>query len=81
MVHAVHEPTGRSPLMLRLREQVKRIAQHDTWVLVTGEPGSGRETLARYLHSQSRFGRDRPFVEVNVSSIVKGKRCAGTVWQ
>ncbi|MES9991750.1 MAG: sigma-54 dependent transcriptional regulator [Candidatus Thiodiazotropha sp.] len=70
-VHAVHEPTGRSPVMQRLREQVKRIAQHDTWVLVTGEPGSGRETLARYLHSQS-VRRDRPFVEVNVSSIVKG---------
>jgi DNA-binding NtrC family response regulator len=68
---AVYEPTGRSPVMQRLREQVKRIAQHDTWVLVTGEPGSGRETLARYLHSQS-VRRDRPFVEVNVSSIVKG---------
>jgi DNA-binding NtrC family response regulator len=56
--------------MQRLREQVKRIAQHDTWVLVTGEPGSGRETLARYLHSQS-MRRERPFVEVSVSAIVK----------
>ncbi|MEJ2454825.1 MAG: sigma-54 dependent transcriptional regulator [Candidatus Thiodiazotropha sp.] len=68
--HAIHEPTGRSPVMQRLREQVKRIAQHDTWVLVTGEPGSGRETLARYLHSQS-MRRERPFVEVSVSAIVK----------
>jgi DNA-binding NtrC family response regulator len=70
-VHAVYEPTGRSPVMQRLREQVKRIAQHDTWVLVSGEPGSGRETLARYLHSQSVRCK-RPFVEVNVSAIVKG---------
>ena len=68
--HAIHEPTGKSPVMQRLREQVKRIAQHDTWVLVTGEPGSGRETLARYLHAQS-VRRERPFVEVNVSAIVK----------
>ena len=68
--HAIHEPTGKSPVMQRLREQVKRIAQHDTWVLVTGEPGSGRETLARYLHSMS-MRRERPFVEVSVSSIVK----------
>jgi len=67
---AVYEPTGRSPLMQRLREQVKRIAQHDTWVLITGEPGSGRETLARYLHSQS-IRRDRPFVDVAVSAIAK----------
>lgn len=49
----VHEPAGRSAAMQRLREQVKRIAAHDTWVLITGEPGSGRETFARYLHAQS----------------------------
>ncbi len=66
----VHEPAGRSTVMQRLREQVKRIAQHDTWVLITGEPGSGRETLARYLHSQS-IRRDRPFVDLGVSSIAK----------
>ncbi|WP_177419724.1 sigma-54-dependent transcriptional regulator [endosymbiont of Lamellibrachia barhami] len=64
----IHEPTGKSPMMQRLKEQVKRIAQHDTWVLITGEPGSGRETLARYLHMQS-VRRDRPFVDVAVSSI------------
>ncbi|OOZ37524.1 sigma-54-dependent transcriptional regulator [Solemya velesiana gill symbiont] len=68
--HTPHviEPTGHSAVMLRLREQVKRIAQHDTWVLITGEPGSGRETFARYLHSQSQR-RERPFVDVSVTSI------------
>ncbi len=65
------EPTGRSPVVQRLREQVKRIAQHDTWVLITGESGSGRETFARYLHSQSTR-RERPFVDMVVSSITKG---------
>ena len=71
--HAEHvvEPTGHSAGIQRLREQVKRIAQHDTWVLITGEPGSGRETFARYLHSQS-LRKDRPFVDVSVSSIAKG---------
>jgi len=68
----IHEPSGRSPVMQRLREQIKRLAQHDTWVLVTGEPGSGRETLARYLHAQS-LRRERPFVEVNIGAIVKGQ--------
>jgi two-component system, NtrC family, nitrogen regulation response regulator NtrX len=52
--------------MQRLREQVKRIAQHDTWVLITGEAGSGRETFARYLHAQSAR-RERPFVDLGVS--------------
>jgi len=64
----VVEPTGHSVVVQRLREQVKRIAQHDTWVLITGEPGSGRETFARYLHAQS-VRKDRPFVDVGVSSI------------
>jgi DNA-binding NtrC family response regulator len=67
----VVEPVGKSPVMQRLREQVKRIAQHDTWVLITGEPGSGRETFARYLHAQSAR-RDRPFVDLSVSVIAKG---------
>ncbi|MBV5311343.1 sigma-54 dependent transcriptional regulator [Chromatium okenii] len=64
----VHEPVGRSAAMQRLREQVKRIAQHDTWVLIMGEAGSGRETFARYLHSQSAR-RDRPFVDLSVSAL------------
>ncbi len=67
----VVEPTGRSAVMQRLREQVKRLAQHDTWVLITGEPGVGRETFARYLHHQSAR-RERPFVDVGVSSITAG---------
>jgi len=66
----VHEPVGRSGAMQRLREQVKRIAQHDTWVLITGEPGSGRETFARYLHAQSAR-RERPFVDLGVSGIAR----------
>lgn len=66
----VHEPVGRSAAVQRLREQVKRIAQHDTWVLITGEAGSGRETFARYLHSQSAR-KDRPFVDLGVSAIAR----------
>ena len=57
--------------MQRLREQVKRVAQHDSWVLISGEPGSGRETFARYLHAHSSR-RDRPFIDVAVSAISKG---------
>jgi DNA-binding NtrC family response regulator len=67
----VIEPIGHSPVMQRLREQVKRVAQHDSWVLISGEAGSGRETFARYLHAHSAR-RDRPFIDVGVSSISKG---------
>jgi len=71
----VQEPAGKSPAMQRLREQIKRIAQHDTWVLLTGEPGSGKETFARYLHSHS-MRRERPFVDMGVTSIAKGNSAA-----
>ena len=65
------EPIGHSPAIQRLREQVKRVAQHDSWVLISGEPGSGRETFARYLHAHSSR-KDRPFIDVGVSAISKG---------
>ena len=65
------EPIGHSQIMQRLREQVKRLAQHDTWVLITGAAGSGRETFARYLHAHSNR-MDRPFVDVSVGATPKG---------
>lgn len=67
----VVEPVGSSALITRLREQVKRVAQHDSWVLISGEPGSGRETFARYLHANSPR-RERQFVDVGVSAITQG---------
>ncbi len=70
-VQYTQELVGKSPTMQRLREQVKRIAQHDTWVLITGESGSGRETFAHYLHSQSARS-ERPFIDLGVSSITQG---------
>ncbi|CAL1238932.1 sigma-54-dependent transcriptional regulator [Candidatus Methylocalor cossyra] len=62
------EPVGKSAAMERLRDQIRRLAQHDAPVLLVGEPGSGKETLARYLHANSPR-RDGPFVDVGVGTI------------
>lgn len=64
------EPIGKSALMRQLREQAKRIAGHDTWVLISGEPGSGKETFARYMHNYSSR-KNGPFVVMSVGSIAR----------
>src|SRR5690606_9509378 len=61
-------PLGRSDTMRQLREQVTRVAQHDSHVLCTGEPGSGREVFARYLASRSNKSQ-APFVTVLGSTL------------
>jgi sigma-54-specific transcriptional regulator len=46
-----------------LLEHVERIARSDASVLVIGETGTGKELIARHLHTQS--GRQGPFLAVN----------------
>lgn len=53
-----HDPTS-----LQLLEHIERIACSDATVLVTGETGTGKELVARHLHTVS--GRRGPFVPVN----------------
>lgn len=48
----VFEPIGRSMAMQSLRRQVERLAAHDTHILICGEAGSGKESLARLIHSR-----------------------------
>jgi DNA-binding NtrC family response regulator len=44
---------GSSTAMKRLRQQVRRIGPHFRTVLVGGEPGTGKELVARALHTMS----------------------------
>jgi DNA-binding NtrC family response regulator len=56
-------PIGRSRLMRELRDQVKQLAPHEAPVLIVGEPGTGREAFARYIHSLGTRASG-PFVTV-----------------
>jgi transcriptional regulator with GAF, ATPase, and Fis domain len=58
----------RSPSMLRLIETVKRIAQSESAVLITGESGSGKEIIARAIHHYS-LRHSKPWVDVNCSAL------------
>ncbi|MGJ5818068.1 sigma-54-dependent transcriptional regulator [Paludibaculum fermentans] len=59
---------GRSPAMLHLLARVRRVAPHFTTALVSGETGSGKELVARALHTWS--GELGSFVTCNCASIV-----------
>jgi DNA-binding NtrC family response regulator len=62
------DPVGKSSAMERLKDQIRRLSQHDARVLLVGEPGCGKETLARYLHANSPR-REGPFIDVAVGTI------------
>ncbi len=69
------ELLGHSSLMTALRDQAKRIAQHETAVLISGESGSGKAALARYIHDHGKR-RDAPFVRVPVSGLTSSHSAA-----
>lgn len=54
----------RSPVMLRLLEQAKMVAQSDVSILINGASGSGKKTLAQAIHKASPRG-DRAFITIN----------------
>jgi len=59
---------GKSDVMETLRNLLERIANHDTPVLILGEAGTDKESVARYIHSKSHC-KSGPFVAVNVSAL------------
>jgi len=50
------EPLGNSPAMQLLRNSARQAAKNASPVLISGEGGSGRETLARYIYQLSSTG-------------------------
>ena len=68
IVPATVVPVGRSRTMQALREQSERVAAHSTPVLITGEPGAGREVFARYIHSLGQRAHG-PFVRLVASAL------------
>jgi two-component system, NtrC family, nitrogen regulation response regulator NtrX len=59
---------GESYAMVQLREQVAMVAPTNGRVLIFGENGTGKELVARSIHTLSRR-RGGPFVEVNCAAI------------
>lgn len=59
---------GRSAVMVRLRAQLRALADTDADVLIEGETGTGKEVAARALHAAGKRA-DRPFIAVNCAAL------------
>lgn len=59
---------GKSDRMLRVLDTVAQVAPSRATVLITGETGTGKELIAKAIHTHSTRG-DHPFVAVNSGSL------------
>lgn len=59
---------GKSTHIKRLQAQIDKVASMNSWVLITGENGTGKEHVARLVHLLSDR-RDKPFIDINCSAI------------
>jgi DNA-binding NtrC family response regulator len=59
---------GESRAMQMIHEQIGRLADLDTSILISGESGTGKELVARALHHQSRRNKG-PFVAINCAAL------------
>jgi two-component system response regulator HydG len=59
---------GDHPRIREALERVDQIAGTELPVLLRGEPGTGKETMARLIH-QASVRRDGPFVAVNLAAV------------
>ena len=67
-VSKVQEIIGNSSTIIKIKETIEKVAPTDARVLVTGENGSGKELVARWLHEKSNRSSG-PIIEVNCAAI------------
>jgi formate hydrogenlyase transcriptional activator len=70
-VHNFEEIIGASSGLLKVLDDVTRVAQTGATVLVLGETGTGKELIARAIHSTSQRA-DKPFIKINCAALPAG---------
>lgn len=63
-----YEIIGDSPEIGEIKEMIEKVAQTDARVLITGENGTGKELVARWIHEKSNRS-NQELVEVNCAAI------------
>jgi DNA-binding NtrC family response regulator len=64
----VEAPLGVSPPFRAVVELAQRVAMTDASVFITGDSGTGKEMIARFIHQSSRRA-DMPFVAINCAAL------------
>lgn len=64
----VPEIIGKSKAIQQIKETINKVAETQSRVLITGENGTGKELVARWIHEKSRR-HAAPFVDVNCAAI------------
>ena len=67
-LHSTSDLLGKSQSIMELKDLIARTAATDSWVLITGEPGSGKSVAARLLHGLSQR-KENQLVELSVAAI------------
>lgn len=67
-ISKTNEMIGESEAIVKIKEMVNRVAPTDARVMVTGDNGTGKELVARWLHEKSNRAAS-PFIEVNCAAI------------
>jgi len=67
-VTKTREIIGDSPAIMKIKETIERVAPTDARVLITGENGTGKELVARWVHEKSNRSQ-APLIEVNCAAI------------
>ena len=62
------EITGDSVSIKKIKATIEKVAPTDARVLITGENGTGKELVARWIHEKSHRCKG-PFIEVNCAAI------------
>lgn len=63
-----HSITGNSSPVAALKKQISIAAPTDSWILISGENGTGKELVARTIHQLSSRA-DQPLIDVNCAAI------------
>jgi DNA-binding NtrC family response regulator len=67
-ISRVQEIVGESEAIQKIKETIEKVAPTDARVLVTGQNGTGKELVARWLHEKS-LRANGPIIEVNCAAI------------